>query len=60
LWRIAIRLRIILSAGWIKRALAIHSINACLDSERQRMQDARDNIMVSSGQLISDLHSDDE
>ena len=43
----------ILRASWIKRAIAIQSVNDCLEVEAQRIQEARDDISVSPSSTLS-------
>ena len=47
LWRIVIRLRMVLHSSGVKRAMAIESVKTRLDDERQQIQRAREDIMVS-------------
>jgi len=44
-------------AGWAKRALAVHSVSACLEAERQRIKQARKDISVSRPAVALSLHS---
>jgi len=46
LQRIAVRLHIVLRVGQVKRAMAVHTIRACLELEQKRLSDTRENIMV--------------
>jgi len=57
LWRIVIRLQMIMGAGWAKRALAVHSVSACLEVERQRIKQARKDISVSRSAVVLTLYS---
>jgi len=47
LWRIVIRLRMVLHSSGVRRAAAIESVKTRLDDERQQIQRAREDIMVS-------------
>ena len=46
LQRIAVRLHIVLRVGQVKRAMAVHTIRACLELEQRRLNDSRERIMV--------------
>jgi len=46
LQRIAIRLHTVLLTSQVKRAMAIHSVSACLVLEESRLKDARNTISV--------------
>jgi len=46
LQHIAVRLHIVLRVGQVKRAMAVHTIRACLELEQKRLSDSRERIMV--------------
>jgi len=44
-------------AGWAKRALAVHSVSACLEVESQRIEQAHNDILVSRLAVMLSLQS---